>query len=460
MLKTSLLLGTCCLSLCLPGSVWGANVVTSYLINGWAEDWVPGYWSLAANWSPSTYYPDNGNGGQKYNVVITRLEQSGPNPVGVRLTEDITVNSLLQEWSGHVDLQGFDFKADQLLAKNPDPTIRPDVAFVGPGTVSVKKKWETGGLYMYYGAVISSAGSAELGLNGGNIYFDGVIENKGYMAIHSEVRSPAETSGQILNSGYLDATQALFAGLGEENKNLRIENMGRMKGGAFMFSVVRNRGILEGGCFFNIGSELVNEGTIIVKNNDFECGAGSSFTFTKGEIILEGGRQFKIYQPDYTLGELIIPKSGKLEGDGILAALVTNNGLMAPSAIGSFSMSGLALESTSKLRITLGRPTPFPGAEDNYDPYLAVYWGGAALGGTMDLDIAEGFETQITPSDKFVILGCWVGSPPAEITGEFVNAPDGTRVPVMGGQGSFQIIYDKASYPQRVYLTDFQSSQP
>ena len=96
--------------------------------------------------------------------------------------------------------------------------------------------------------------------------------------------------------------------------------------------------------------------------------------------------------------------------------------------------SNLSLLNNSKLLMEIGGAAQ--GQE--YD-YISVSNSGI-IGGTLELHVINGFESQLTPSQTFVLL-----TSQTALTGTFNNVANGARLTTADGLASFQVNYGPGS---------------
>ncbi len=130
--------------------------------------------------------------------------------------------------------------------------------------------------------------------------------------------------------------------------------------------------------------------------------------------------------------------TGRLVGNGtVTATTLTVGGTVAPATAqgaGLLSVTGnMTFLPSSALNIEIGGLA----AGSQYDQ-VAVS-GTADLGGTLDLNLAGGFQTTITPQETFVILTS------TSLLGSFTNVASGSSLSTMGGFGSFTVNYGPSS---------------
>lgn len=180
--------------------------------------------------------------------------------------------------------------------------------------------------------------------------------------------------------------------------------------------------------------------------NYIEAPGGSTFTFGSGITLRAepGGGGF-IEAPLTTAGRIhndsliyvaqpvTVLAAGTLAGRGTFSAYGagawTNHGSISPgdtTGILTFNGPGLHNSATSKILIDIGGTTPGTG-HDRVSVNTTLHLGG----GTLLVSLIDGFIPE--PEDTFTIVTA------STITGQFSNAPHGSRVFTAGGSGSFRL---------------------
>lgn len=163
----------------------------------------------------------------------------------------------------------------------------------------------------------------------------------------------------------------------------------------------------------------------------FTVNAGFAYTQTAGTTVNNG----------ILNAENVNIFGGTLSGSGWIKGNVTvSNAVAAPQQRASLD-GDLALDSGSHLHLVIG-----PGNE--VETWYSIT-GKIALGGSLDVEISD---QAFLASDAVVTLLQSDGP----MTGSFVNAPNGARVPTVDGKGSFVIVYEANA----LKLTQFQANPP
>jgi hypothetical protein len=163
----------------------------------------------------------------------------------------------------------------------------------------------------------------------------------------------------------------------------------------------------------------------------FTVNAGFAYTQTAGTTVNNG----------ILNAENVNIFGGTLSGSGWIKGNVTvSNAVAAPEQRASLD-GDLALDSGSHLHLVIG-----PGSE--VETWYSIT-GKIALGGSLDVEISD---QAFLASDAVVTLLQSDGP----MTGSFVNAPNGARVPTVDGKGSFVIVYEANA----LKLTQFQANPP
>ena len=168
----------------------------------------------------------------------------------------------------------------------------------------------------------------------------------------------------------------------------------------------------------------------------FVVAPGFSYTQTAGTTVNAGTLQ----------ADSIRILGGTLSTTGLIKGnLFVSNAVVAPAGPATFEIAtldgNLVLDSGSHLRIAIR-------IRNEVDTWSSIT-GQVALGGSLDVTISD---QTFLASDAVVTLLQSDGP----ITGSFVNAPNGARVPTVDGKGSFVIVYEANA----LKLTQFQANPP
>jgi fibronectin-binding autotransporter adhesin len=222
----------------------------------------------------------------------------------------------------------------------------------------------------------------------------------------------------IFNGGRLDLN--LFRQIQSIGPAASVRLSGPDAGFSSLTELQNNSGKLQidNGQLFLISSNFTNAGTLVV-------GAGSKFDtqyFNRG-----------------------LTNTGMLQGSGQIATPVLSSGTISPGmSVGTLTFGNqLLLQSGSKLVFEIG------GVQRGtlYDHIDVV--GSAALAGTLDIRFANGFQSQVLPTDTFELLTAMGGLSGA------LDTQSGGRVYTSDGIGSFIVSYPTGSDSKSVLLNDF-----
>ena len=210
---------------------------------------------------------------------------------------------------------------------------------------------------------------------------------------------------------------------------------------------------LEAGGTLATGMYQQSGGTTTLANGKIT--ASDFYEQTAGETIFSFGYGVGV-------GELIVAEArflgGTLRGIGTINGNVFNNATLAPSFvyaagippgfdddreddIGSIVVTGnLTLGSSSRFETDIGDLVDFD--------FLDVS-GAVTLGGNLFLHLSYGLVPG--PADQFAIINAAGG-----ISGAFDNVPNGGRLALTDGSGSFRVNYGSGAFLNKVVLSDFQ----
>lgn len=439
------LLAACLAIVFLIGAARAADVSSELIADG--------DWSNAANWSPSTFYPNNGNGGFTFEAVLPSRE--------VTLNENITLDRLEFAYRPHfggsnLKMNGFDLQSGEIAV--------PLVGMAtGSGMLTAQSALNMDGGFGLSGPTLQNLGTGFLAAGQGMLIQEsGVLENAGYFKVDGYIIS-YDSPGTINNSGVMEFS----GGFGDRSApdylvDFTINNTGTMRalfgpgtGGYASGQVTGATLNNEAGAsleavgtrfIFNQGSKLNNNGgTLRVNGGEMSFGIGSTLNFAGGQILLENNAL--MHFAALPGAELTLPAGSLLRGDAYMTAHVTSDAVIDPE--GELEITyGVTLLDGSVLQMELGGLAQ--GAE--YD-FLRVGYGGLLLDGLLDLSFLNGFASSVAPTDQFTILQV-----EDFISGTFDNALSGDRIFTSDGLGSFRIDYGTASPfdPRHVVLSDFQ----
>ncbi len=262
--------------------------------------------------------------------------------------------------------------------------------------------------------------------------------------------SSTELVGTLRNNGMLTFLQDQIDDLGAIDQQLEVLSTATVGGGGEIVLTGPDSGF-EGtgsgagltndaghtirgrGRFDNL--DVVNHGTI--RAEDGELHFGEDLVQTEGLIHIAAGSEISVRDRCEIVG-------GVMSGAGTITGDVDNeSGVASPgTSPGTLTIDGNYNQGVNaSLKIEIG------GTAAGQTDLLAVT-GGAALQGTLDLRLFEGFVP--TADDTFTVLTC------GALSGAFANGADGTRVATADGRGTFLITYGANA----IELSDFQTTDP
>ncbi len=242
-----------------PGNAFGATITSTFFAPGGE-----GSWSNPIYWSSTPIYPNNGNGGNEYNVVS--------NGGIINLTEDITIN---EGKFTHTFLQG-----------TTTITIRDHAEFtqpVGGGTITVDPTLMLSGKSFFNGIVHKQV------INSGELDYN-----------RSSGTSVTNLAGGVVNLGP-DSSSHFINQPGGTIINLSSTR----SGGSFV-----NNGTVKARGMLNAGPYRQESGKTIIENGEFG-GGSSSIYFDGGELA--GNGIFESLTIDMGADSVLSP--GYIEGD-------------------------------------------------------------------------------------------------------------------------------------------------
>lgn len=346
-----------------------ADTVTSTWQGGAIGDW-----NTAANWSPSAFFPHNGNEGNTYAAFISEAEVTLTSHIdvdGLSLT-DVALSGEHTLTTGHL---GVTFAGANQLASGLTLRVTGQLGFSNSSASLTNH-----GVVQFNasGSAAYSASTATFtNASGGTIRFN-PSEN---ISVGSSDTSPFSlaNSGTVLADN--DYHNALF---------VPVTNTGLVR-------VRSGSSLLLGGGFAQTVGELR------IENATLYAGSGQTLDFQGGLLRADGSIFANLSLADTSLeiGSAATASSLYVSGDVALLA----------GATASFDLNGLVQGS-------------------GYD-YLFVN-GSVTLGGDLSLRFASpSFIATIDPLDEFTLLSA------TSIGGSFANIQSGQRISLPGGAGSF-----------------------
>ncbi|HMG05464.1 MAG TPA: hypothetical protein VK581_08385 [Chthoniobacterales bacterium] len=189
--------------------------------------------------------------------------------------------------------------------------------------------------------------------------------------------------------------------------------------------IVRNQGTLvidvPGHGMSVIGTAFVNDGEIRVTNSQLDVRGTPGqpgFVQTSGSTQLINGT---LWGDENTIN------GGSLSGYGTIGGIVSN-GRIAPSGI-------LNCFGTVKLLADSVLAYDLKGTEAGVSYGQIANSSKLTLAGSLEVTLSPSFLSQITPSDRFILLSA------QSFVGQFTNVVSGARLPTTDGNGSFIVTY-------------------
>ncbi len=292
------------------------------------------------------------------------------------------------------------------------------------------------------------------------------FDNAGSFVIHGDPKSNGVFTGsQFYNSGSVvgdaNTTFRLRMGLGSSSGSISV--------GKFMFvdmefyfdtGATLNANLFtwsEGGLHVR-GNTTVNA-TTEVSNGFVEVLSGANLTINGTFTHLTDNSNTNLVGGSITSATPLNIQFGKLSGTGTINASVSNNGIVSPGgtiaypgpvrdAPGELVINGsLSLLNNSKIVMEIGGLTQ----KTQYD-HLVIS-GVVTLGGTLVLEMINGFQMHLNGSQTFTLLDSG-----DIISGVFANVANGGRLVSEDGTASFQVNYGAGSLfdPDDIVLSDPQ----
>jgi hypothetical protein len=187
---------------------------------------------------------------------------------------------------------------------------------------------------------------------------------------------------------------------------------------------------------YTSGCALVNNGTIV--SNNFTVTL-SNLTNNGTLVIPQGG--------GISLGSTNFVNTGTIllnNGSTLSASSAINIGDGTLSGSGTIDAPAVLSNDPSQLMLQIGGTSQ----GTNYS-WLQVE-GNITLGGDLDISFANGFQSLITPSERFFVMNLGFGD---SMSGGFLNVVNGGRVDTTDGYGSFQVNYGSGE----IILSDYES---
>ena len=404
-----------------------------------------GIWGDPTAWA-SGQVPNNGNGGNNYNVTIQR----NPNGLGFNgpvLTLDITINNLTLVDRALVN-GGI---AGGLAGPGFSLTVLGSTSFTvatpgqGTGLIQSANATDTLGTLTNYDAATQTLMSGGFGAFSGDVTRPSVVQWHG--------------ADIVTNNGLI-----FFNGV---NTSLRNQD----NGADALANFATNNGQLDllNGHVTSTAGNFVNNGVVVISgdpgmptavlrvNGNF-ANNGPAFLNSGGQIAVTGNvtNSGTIDLGDFggdtlhrvTAARLDMTLGSVLTGSGSVSGNVFTQGRVepghAPGAGAITIQGGFTLQSTAALAIEIGGLT----AGMQFDQVLQLGGAGTVLGGTLELSFINNFDISITSANTFQIL-----ISDQTLSGTFSNVASGGRLLTTDGLGSFIVSYNGSS----VILSNFQA---
>lgn len=427
-----------------------------------------GNWTDATQWTTNPHFPNNGNGVTydatinngdvtlDTNITIQRLFLNGGSVGGsseltlndgLNLTGGSLFDVTLKLTAGSSSNIGADFTSFSGIATINNSGTVNETAFVGGVFNAPRINNLTGGVWNIHNAdgfnvVLNNSGTI---VADGNIFFDSTaLKNSGNITVDgilglSMCSGAANTASGTFDVGSMqvsDMSYTLTTGATINATSMQIsETELHIAGNTTINSDLK---VLNSVVLVETGATLTLNGTLL---DD-----------TGGSLHLSGGT--------LTVPQTLHFENGRLSGNGTVNANVSHNAIISPGGTqtkffsdaytnspGAMAINGtLSLLSNAKLVMEIGGLTQ----GTQYD-HLTVS-GILALGGTLVLEMANGFEAQISGSETFTLVAA------GEISGVFANVANGQRLITDDGTISFQVNYgaDSIFSPDDLVLSDPQ----
>lgn len=425
-----------------------------------------GNWSDATQWTTNPHFPNN-ESGVTYdatindgaitldsNITIQRLFLNGGTIDGVSA---LTINQSLDLTGG--TLSGLTLN----LATGSTSTIGANFySFFGAVTINnsgtVDETAFVGGflnrptINNLSGAVwnIHNTDGASVQLNNsgtvvadGSLGFDSTfLTNSGSITVDGVLSVAMSSGGVGISSGTFNAAEVHFGDTGYTFTTGATVNATLVQLGETELHITGNT---------TINSDLkVLNSVVLVETGATLTLNGTLLDDTRGSVHLNGGT--------VTVSQALHFEDGRLSGNGTVNANVSHNATISPGGTqtlaspdtytnspGALVINGtLSILSGAKLVMEIGGLTQ----GTQYD-HLTIS-GVLTLGGTLVLEMANGFEAQISGSETYTLVAS------GEISGVFANIANGQRLLTDDGTVSFQVNYgaDSIFNPDDLVLSD------
>jgi len=276
------------------------------------------------------------------------------------------------------------------------------------------------------------------------VFFNGLTGSAGFNTLDRTLNCYGSSSVQTTTSSFCNLNFGL-------NAALNIMPGATFYGSRFMISgsstfgqtngTITNYGNLvidtPGTAMFASGTFFVNQGNIQVTNSSLDVRSG-----TNPSAYIQNAGSVQLHHSSFNINTTSTINGGSLSGNGSIGDIVSN-GLIAPFG-GSLNLfqSTLTLQSNSVLAYYLSGTQS--GVSFGYFSNVST----ATLGGALEIELSEPFQSQIQSSDIFTVLSAH------SITGQFTNVVSGGRLTTTDGSGSFVVTYSG----NQLVLSDFRAN--
>jgi hypothetical protein len=452
----NVLLAAGCLAFQLLAQVASAATVTSTWTNA-----TSGNWNLDANWTNNPVlggFPNNGNSGvSTYDAIINATGSSYTVTLAVPIT---VVNFTLSSTSATVN------HTTGIFTATGGMTLSSGTYQLNGGTISNSAINISGGTLAFAnnssnvlagdainGLLNLNTTGARVRLENGttltgtaNLTAASTILDLNYTgAINTAMTVNLDTDTQFVGTAHLsvDGTNTLTTG-----SNVLIRGQGSI-GDQLIASgsnALINQGTIRADFVSRtlsiVSGTFINQGTLEAINGSTVAVPGG-YTQTSGTTRVNGST-ISVSNTN----KLITIVSGRLEGNGTIAARVANSGTISPGlSAGRLDITNdLTLGSTSNIKIELSGTTQ----STQYDLLTEAGTVALNLNGTLSVSFLNNFGGLVQPGDTFTIL-----TSNQTISGAFSNVI-GSRVATTDGLGSFLVSVSG----NNVTLSAFQVPEP
>ncbi len=450
----------------LAGSVFSPDTVAAVNAVWHGDAQGEGIWGDASAWSP-TVVPNNGNGGNTYNVTITH-NPNGNGFNGPDLTLNVTVDNLtlIDRAAVNGGIPGGPGNPGYSLTVLGTTQFNVATAGQDTGIIQAANSTFTLGTLANYNAAthtLTSGGLSAYSDSGGpgTVRWHGadIVTNNGFIGltgVNANLRNQDNGVDALAhlatNNGSLQLINGHVLSTAGNFTNNGFISLDRFTDGA-PTTVLRVNGNLtnSGTLFVQPGAQLVVTGS--VANSGTLAPAPGGGVRVSGNLNVTSGGQFDLGSngtstfdnPQLVADRLILAQGTTLLGTGFISANTTAGGIIAPgNSPGTINFLGsLTFQSASELQMQIGGRQP----GTDYDQIVQSGDGTVFLSGGLTLTLINGFEQAVTAADTFDLLHS-----DHPLLGNFDNVASGSRLATADGLGSFLVTYNGSD----VILSQFQ----